>query len=237
MTYQCVLAFGDSTVYGVELADSKNAFPQLVADHFQIPCYNMAWGGGSNFRSLRVLPETLLEHPDALVLFYYTEWQRQEWFCEYRDEEWPCDPHGYSPIGANWLNDGVPDTLAQHIKTWIRCFDSDTSQYNNFREYNAMFTVQTLCRAYAKRLIHIFGFARSIHDKVKHQQIILDHLDRDAILKFPGATWSQDGWNLGYGNFYEWAGRQKFPMGEKRHYLEPAHEALCDLILQHLDQL
>lgn len=234
MTYSCVLAFGDSTVAGVELADVQSAFPHLVAQHLGIPCHNMAWGGGSNYRSLRLLPETLLRYPGALVLFYYTNWQRTEWFCEDRDPSWPCDPTGYTPIGSNWVNDGVPSSLERYIKTWITNFDSDPTEHNNYREYNAMFTVQTLCQALAADYVQIFGFADGIHNKTAQQQIILDNLDRKHWLRFPGNVWSDTGWNLGHGNFYEWAGHHGFSMG-KSHYLEPAHRAMAELIIKHLE--
>ena len=99
--FESVLAFGDSHVAGCELANKYSledylsgsitieqadasgkelAFPKLVAEHLNVPCYNYAMSGGSNPRSLRLLIQAVQTHPHSLVLFSYTSTDRSEMY-------------------------------------------------------------------------------------------------------------------------------------------------------------
>ncbi len=118
--FESVLAFGDSTPAGCELAgnlekfrtkeyktgkvsieevDSPGkllAFPQIVADHFNVPCYNYAMTGGSNDRSLRLLTKAVQDHPNSLVLFGYSWTDRTEFY--YPPGGIGCDNDNFSKL-------------------------------------------------------------------------------------------------------------------------------------------
>jgi len=239
MRFDCILAFGDSTVAGTELDNDvfyeakHKSFPAILGQRLGIPVHNFAWPGGSNDRSFRLLPEKLLQHPNSLVIFFYTEWSRNEYFRPDLPDYLPSDDTGYSPLGLSWLHESVSPTTKDLVTTYYKNFYHDTQEYNNYRQYNMMLMVQMLCQKYAKDFIHVFGFPACLTDKVDKQKIILDQIDRSKILKFPGETWSTDGWNLSYGNLIEWVEKNKFPIGLS-HMLLLSHEKLADLIESHL---
>ena len=107
--YDFVLSFGDSTVAGCELitdcvdsdATKPLSFSNQLADKLNIPCINYGWTGGSNDRSLRLLPEALLTYPNSLVLFNYTFPDRAEFFT--LESDFPqVSNEGYTGFGIHW---------------------------------------------------------------------------------------------------------------------------------------
>lgn len=240
MKIQSILALGDSFVTGAELlgptsTEAKHlAFPNLLGNSLKVPVFNYGWAGGSNQRSLRLLPEKLLQHPHSLVLFFHTEHSRTEYFRPDLPQTLPQDETGYSPIGTPWSHPCIDATTRKINDLYYKEFYHDTSRYNNYREYNMLLTVQVLCERYASDYLHIFGFPGSVHQKVSNQQCVLDQIDCSKILKFPSNTWSDEGWNYGFGNLIEWVQKEKFPVG-LTHMLHEGHRALAELILAHLN--
>ena len=239
MKIKSVLALGDSFVAGAELLGTTSteakhlAFPALLGSALKVPVFNYGWSGGSNQRSIRLLPEKLLQHPNSLVLFFYTEHNRAEYFRPDLPSTLPTDETGYSPIGIPWSHHCIDARTRDLNKLYYKNFYHDTSCYNNYREYNMLLTVQIFCERYASNYLHIFGFPGSLHQKVSGQQCVLDQIDCSKILKFPSNTWSDEGWNYGFGNLIEWVKDKKFPVGST-HMLHEGHRALSELILAHL---
>jgi hypothetical protein len=237
--FDSILAFGDSFVAGAELdgptssSVKDKAFPAILGRMLQIPVYNFGWSGGSNQRSVRILAETLLAYPNSLVLFFYTDHARNEYFRPDLPSHLPEDPTGYSPLGPGWDHSSIDMDCRKLNRLYYENFYHDTTEYNNYREYNMLLQVQLICEKYSKDYVQIFGFPGSLNEKVNSQQSVLAAVDRSKILRFPGKLWSNDGWNLGYGNLIEWVKESGYPTGYA-HMLHEGHQALANLLLEHL---
>lgn len=165
--FTSVLAFGDSNVAGAELSNySKDdyvrgtayiedldqpgkalAFPQIVADHFNVPCYNYALTGGSNTRSMRLLPQALKDHPNSLVLFGYTCTDRTEIYIPDSGFFRGRDKDNFLQVGMQWHNIGMNHILNDaYIKLFLR-------EYNNLDQL--AFYVENSCKIHAAAYIHI----------------------------------------------------------------------------------
>ena len=103
--------------------------------------------------SLRLLPEALLKHPDSLVLFTYTSFDRTEFFT--LDQSVPqVKSEGYMPVGINWT---IVDSGEQHRylnSLYLKeCYNS-TEKDNRYRIYNTILTVELLCKKFSKEIIY-----------------------------------------------------------------------------------
>lgn len=169
--FNSVLAFGDSHVAGCELSNEYNlddylsgritieqadaagkelAFPNIVANTLDIPCYNYAMSGGSNARSLRLLIQAVQEHPNSLVLFGYTSTNRSEVY--YPSGGLGCDSSNFLQLGVQW--EGV-------FKNSINDFYiKNLHLYNNLKEL--MFCVDNICTGYATDYIHLPLFPEEV---------------------------------------------------------------------------
>jgi len=230
MTYKNVLAFGDSTTAGCELANTVNweetkklSFPNQLADMLGVPCYNYSWPGGSNDRSLRLLPEALLSYPDSLVLFTYTSFDRTEFFT--KDPTLPQSADGYSGLGTCWLKVQSSKFHQALNNTYLKDFYTDTDPYNRYKVYNMMLMVQLLCKSYAKNFVHIFLYNRLLLSPV-YQESVYKELDTKHIHQFDFAQenvhWDSN--NEGYGSLNYWARMKKYPFCPGGHIGQLAHD-------------
>lgn len=82
MTFKNVIAFGCSWTQGYGLQDESNAYPALVAKHYDIPCINLAEPGASLMSISWTLNNFLNENDlkDSLVLVGLTFDSRHSWF-------------------------------------------------------------------------------------------------------------------------------------------------------------
>jgi len=173
--FNSVLAFGDSSVTGCELfhpiekfysreymtgqvtlaeldAPGKlMSFPQMVADHFNVPCYNYGMTGSSNNRSLRLLTQAVQDHPNSLVLFAYGPTNRTEFY--HPEGGLGCDEDNFFQTG--------PNNFDLHIN---RQFLEIVHPYNNLKEI--MTCVDAICRLHAKDFLHLHLFTIDNEDEV-----------------------------------------------------------------------
>jgi hypothetical protein len=233
LIFDSIVAFGDSTTAGCELVDSVNweetkklAFPNTLAKKFLVPCYNYSWPGGSNDRSIRLLPEKLLQHPNSLVLFCYTSFDRTECFYPktQRDIDIPDAGDQYIPLGVNWKN---VDTHIEHKKLnelYIKHFYNSRVAYNNYKEYNSLLMVQILCERFAKYFVQIFLYSDLIHPP-DFQSEVFKAVDKKYIYTFDTAhdfPWQTN--NQGFGNLYDWAKWHKYKFCSGGHIGQEAHD-------------
>jgi hypothetical protein len=186
INFESVLAFGDSTPAGCELdgnlekfkskayktgkvhledldeAGKLLAFPQIVADHFGVPCYNYAMTGGSNDRSLRLLTQAVQDHPNSLVLFGYSETIRTEFY--YPEGGIGCDKDNFFQAG--------PENFDTHMN---RKYLEICHPYNNLKEL--MFCVDSICRLHAKDFLHLPLFGKHWGDEVPNVANVIDFGD------------------------------------------------------------
>lgn len=235
--YNSILAFGDSTTAGCELilgsvdwkATKKLSFSNILADKLGIPCYNYAWPGGSNDRSLRLLPEIILEHPNSLVLFTYTSFDRTEFFIPNltTNNDIPDSGDQYCPIGINWVR---VNTHQRHkdLNTWyLENLHHSRTGFNNYKEYNMLLTVQLICEKYAANYLQIFLYPGLINPP-NFQSSIFKAIDKNRIYKFDTANdfhWTDN--NNGFGNLSQWASWHKYEFCPGGHIGQRAHHAFA----------
>ena len=231
MIYQQVLAFGDSTTAGCELipgsedweATKELSFPNQLAKKLSIPCVNYAWPGGSNDRSLRLLPEALLQYPNSLVIFTYTSFDRTETFTLESDLP-QVRKEGYTGLGACWSIVKTNTKHQQLNRLYLENFCTDASKHNRYREYNMMLTVQLLCKAYAANYFQIFLYNQTI-DPPDFQQEVFEQLDSKHIFQFDHSqsiSWREN--NVGYGSLNNWAAKQGYKFCPGGHIGQQAHD-------------
>ena len=247
MKYKSIIALGDSHVAGCELVEDNlisqylsgkisleemdnatkpYAYPQYVADKLSIPCYNYSLSGGSNERSLRILPEAIAEHPDSLVLFGYTAQNRREFYYDDAGKVLGRDSSNYLQAGVQWYNNGATDVAKQHGIThpFNNYFVEEMLRWNQ-GDHTSILNAMCYAQGIAFDIVHIFLF-RDLYDS---KNVINKIIDTSKILDFDCNC------NDGYGNYQLWAnnkGFTKLPMG---HYGIEAHQQLGDMILNHLN--
>jgi hypothetical protein len=230
--FKSVLAFGDSHVAGCELSDiselvkylkgsisleeadapgKKLAFPQIVADKLNIPCYNYSMSGGSNDRSLRLLIKALQEHPNSLVLFGYTNTDRTEFYYPKPGLYLGRDDNNFIQVGMQWYGEiakVIKSTKMQHPVNDM-FVNNLLYPYNNLNDM--MFIVDNLCTLNATKVFHLPLFP---------EEISVDEID---IVDFEGQ-----------GNYTNWCIHNKFTQLPMLHYGQDAHQALAELILKEI---
>jgi hypothetical protein len=250
--FESVIAFGDSHTSGCELIEDdaiveqvlsgkigidfaeddtkKLAFPQLVADQLNIPCYNFAMSGGSNDRSFRLLPKIVSENPNSLVLFCYTAIERFEFY--YPDEGYFIgrDATDYQQVGLQWYSNffdplGKPCKFMNPInQLYVENF-MRVNEKENSRIMNMMVYTQSLCNSHALDLKHIF----LCPDLIRYENYSTWNLvDKTKILSFGGHS------NCGYGSYLEWCENQNYKKLTFGHYDKQAHIELATKILETL---
>jgi hypothetical protein len=226
--FDCVLAFGDSHVVGMETIDdliclpgSTNhdikhsdeltkdlAFPNLVATHFGVPCYNYAMSGGSNARSLRLLTQVIHQHANCLVLFGYTSAGRTEFYMPereeflFRDEDFVQFIPGV--LGPEW------DSQQELYKMYFKYLYHPR---NTLPEY--IFCVDSICQTHATAYLHIPLFPEI--DTACVSPVIKN------MLNFENTN-----------NYLDWCAKKNFVPRLYQHYGAEAHQALAQLIIQQL---
>jgi len=235
LTYDYVLAFGDSTTAGCELIPNSEdwdstkllSFPNQLANKLNIPCINFAWPGGSNDRSLRLLPEALLTYPNSLVLFTYTSFDRTEFFA--LNNSFPqVKREGYTGLGICW---NIVQTVPQHQelnKLYLKYFFEDTSNHNRYKSYNMLLTVELLCKQYSANFLQIFLYD-SLLLTPDYQKSVYEAIDQSHIYKFDFAndniTWRLN--NNGFGSLAHWAKSKKYSFCPGGHIGQQAHDSFA----------
>jgi hypothetical protein len=228
--YDAVLAFGDSHVAGCELGDLSDlvkylkgtisledvdaqskllAFPQRVADHLKIPCYNYSMSGGSNSRSLRLLVKAIQEHPNSLILFGYTSTDRTEFYYPEPGLFLGRDNDNFIQVGMNWygrINRLIKNTKMRHPVNDI-FVENLLYPRNNLNEI--MFIVNAICNS---KVIHLPLFPEQIPTI-------------DNVFDFEGHT-----------NYTDWCKANGFKQLPMLHYGLEAHTGLAELIIKDLTQ-
>ena len=232
--YRSIIAFGDSHVAGCELADialvnkylsglstleesdsntKQFAFPQLVANKLNIPCYNYAISGGSNERSLRKLIKAVQDHPDSLVLFGYTSTDRKEFYYPDNGLFLGRDSDNFIQVGPQWEQTSENQTFKifqsksnskiQHPinKQFVEKF---LRHYNNIDDI--MFCVNSICILHSKNVLHI-----PLYDSV--------FSNKENVLDFEKKH-----------NYLQWCEFKNFKRMQLGHYGHDAHKDLAELI-------
>lgn len=233
--YKQILAFGDSVVFGDELTEFYNpavqntlAFPGIVGQELGVPVINCAMIGGSNVRSLRLLPEMLLSYPDSLVLFCYTSFDRSEFYLPTAGKDIPNDRF-HVPLGINFTGVDTGQEHCTYNDIYLKYFCHPVHEKFNWREYNALFTVQTFCEQYAADYRQIFLYGDMIFKHSLEQSIILEHIDQEKIIQFGNF---HD--NISKGSVYSWLYQQNANFCSGGHPDQQAHQLIAKHILDQL---
>ena len=195
-----------------------------------IPCFNYAMSGGSNDRSIRLLSEALLDHPNSLVLFCYTSPERGEFYYPDKGNFLGRDENNYLQVGIQWYGQINKVAVDEYncVNPINDIFVEKILRINhteNSRVYNMMQYVELTCEKYALDYRHILLYPNLItYTKSK----TWDSLDRTKILTLAGFT------NEGYGCYFEWLDRHNFKKAPFDHFKEDAHAAIANKILETL---
>ena len=241
MKYDYLLAFGDSTTAGCELIpDStdweeakKLSFPNQLANKLNIPCINFAMPGGSNDRSLRLLPEALLKYPNSLVLFTYTMFDRTEFFTA--DDSIPQDDTGYTGVGITWKSVKSNNKHQNLNNLYLKYFYNNTNDYNRYKSYNMLLMVQLLCKQYAKHFLEIFLYDQLLLTP-DYQALVYEQIDKSHIFSFDYARVDSD-WqtnNEAHGSLQQWAKRSNYDFCPGGHIGQQAHDTFAIELYNHL---
>ena len=230
--FNSVLAFGDSHVAGCELSDlselvkylkgtisleeadapgKKLAFPQIVADHLNIPCYNYSMSGGSNARSLRLLVKAIQEHPNSLVLFGYTSTDRTEFYYPKEGLFLGRDNDNFIQVGMQWYGEIADLIKSTKMKHPVNDIFVNNLLYPHSNINDMMFIVDNLCTLNATKVFHLPLFP---------EEIQVDDID---VFNFEKS-----------GNYVDWCTANKFKQLPMLHYGQDAHNALAKLIIKDL---
>lgn len=231
MSYDYVIAFGGSHVAGCELITGSNdwdetkklSFPNTLANKLNVPCINVSWPGGSNDRSLRLLPELLLSHKNSLVLFGHTIYDRTEFFT--LDNSLPQNQEdGYYALGIGWAQ---VKTNARHQylnKLYYTEFYEDPSNYNRYKLYNTILSVQLICDKFAKNYMQFFQDDSILLSPV-YQKDVYEAIDKSKIHQFDFAndniSWENN--NEGFGSLVHWAKMKNYEFCTGGHIGQEAH--------------
>jgi hypothetical protein len=227
--FKSVLAFGDSHVAGCELSNEatltdylsglisleqadaggrKLAFPSIVANKLDIPCYNYAISGGSNQRSIRKMIQAVQQHPNSLVIFGWTCTDRYEFYYPDEGAFLGRDDDNYIQVGMQWYG------LIQSVPARIKHPINDVFVKNILRPVSNLddlkFIVDNVATLNSKAIRHVPLFPESVFS------------DMDDVV------------NLHGGNYLDWCAEQKFERLPFLHYNQDAHNALADIILESL---
>jgi len=236
MTYDYVLAFGDSTVAGAELILNSTdwektkllTFSNQLANKLDVRCINYGFPGGSNDRSLRLLPEALLSYPNSLVLFAHTTDDRTEFFTN--DKNLPRTQVsgkdiGDTPIVENYV--GYGNCFANLRKmvgpkhhdlntTYLRDFLDFSDHHNRYKLYNRFLSVQLLCQNYAADFVQICLYpSRYAPYDLAFQQVIYDKIDKNKFYNFD---------NQLTGDLQTWAKNKNYAFCPGGHIGQEAHD-------------
>jgi len=231
--FSSVLAFGDSNVAGCELGDlsqvmmdnyfqckitmeemdeywKKFAFPQIVADKLNIPCYNYSLSGGSNERSLRLLTTAIQQHPNSLVLFGYTSTDRTEFYYPEHGSFYGRDKDNFLQVGMQWEHGIQAFTKMTHPINSL-FVDKFLYPYNNLDQI--IYIVNALCKVNNTRVINLPLFPW-FHETIS---------TLDNVFDFEG-----------HGNYMDWGVNNNFKPTARQHFKQDAHNKLAELIIKQL---
>jgi hypothetical protein len=253
--FDSVLAFGDSHVAGFEITDpiplleqyqnkkitleeldtenKKFAFPNIVAEKLNIPCFNYSLTAGSNNRSLRLLPQAVLEHPNSLVLFCYSSVDRSEFYRPENDNFYGKDLYGYLQVGMHLYHppESAKDEFTNSMKKTMKMDINDfyvenilTVEKDENNILNLMFYVEQICKNYSKDFRHLLlngNLLNSVPD------LFSNNLCRDKIINFENSS------NSGHGSFFDFCS-ERFDKRLYGHFGIDAHQAVAKKIIDSL---
>ena len=234
-TYKSILAFGESHIAGCELGghklledfmsgkisledmDSKTrdlSFPSILAKKLNIPCFNFALSGGSNERTLRLLPTALTNHPDSLVIVGYSERFRKELYFPDKGNFSVRDTNDYVQLGMHLYKGKLANPINKlFVEELLRYDKTDYTEITN-----AMFYIDQSCND----VLHVF--------------INGDVYKRTDIVNSNNILDCQTDGNDGYGNFDNWCKLKGYKQTAMNHYPIEAHSEFADFILLKLGQ-
>lgn len=251
-----ILAFGASHVAGYQLlpVDYKKlqygavsldeiddqtktlAFPQQLANLLDIPCINYARTGASEDRSLRLLPEALIQYPNSLVIFAWNTIHRAEFFYPDNGKFLSRDKQGYLQVGLQWNDsDSWWSRLGSYLEKtnnplnniFLKKFFRPTDGINNYKLFNNMLYFETMCKQYAADYRHFF-ISNDIVVDAHLQTILWDSLDKSKLIKFGIDS------NLGYGSYVSYHDQKKSIKLDQGHYNLEAHKHTARYIYETL---
>jgi hypothetical protein len=229
--YKSILAFGDSFFAGCELLENwehnhefvsihqadqytkKLAFPQLLANKLDIPCYNYAMSGGSNARSMRNLFQAIQEHQstisDSLILFGYTSTDRYEFYDHDLAPDQYCyfnqDQDNFIQIQSALVSKNTAHPMSQNFLKYCGHGYQNTDQL--------MFYVEAACKQHSVDCVHVPLFP---YETLCHTP--------EHLFMFDGCL-----------NYLDWATQHQFARHKYGHFDQQSHQVLSDMLFQYLN--
>jgi hypothetical protein len=251
-----ILAFGASHVAGYQLlpvdysklqdgklsldtvddASKMLAFPQHLANLLDIPCINYARTGSSDDRSLRLLPEALIQNPNSLVIFAWNTIHRTEFFYPDTGKFTARDRQGYLQVGVQWgdkeswwsrLGRYFEKTNNPLNKLFLKKIFRPTDGINNYKLFNSMTYFEAVCKQYAAEYRHFF-ISDDIVTDIHLQKELWDAIDKNKLISFGSTS------NMGYGSYTSYNDQRNFEKLDQGHYNLEAHKNMAKYIYENL---
>jgi|688.fasta_scaffold118613_2 hypothetical protein len=199
------------------------AFSSVLGKLLNIPVYNFAMSGGSNDRSLRLLPNKLLEHPNSLVIFGWTHSDRTEIYYPKDSFVFARDKDLYLQLGMQWYQDSRFKNQLPINNIYVEEF-LQIENNNNEKILNQMFYVDSVCKNYASEYIQILGSNNLISSNYKN---MLDIVGK-KILKIDNDQ------NQGYGSYYQFCLDRNYKRQPFGHFDKIAQENFAHYVFNNL---
>lgn len=202
------------------------AFPNVLANRYKIPCTNYAMSGGSTDRSIRLLPQALANNPNSIVLFSFNNIDRSEIFYP-KETKCPAkDSTDYVQVGINWVAKQTASLRLFHFLNrrtehplndlFLKKFSYSPAGHNNYKIFNSMLYVESLCKLHAVDFRYFF-IGKDVITDIHLQSEIWNLIDKTKIIKLPGNS------NQGYGSYVEFHTLNNSVGVGQGHYDKQAH--------------
>ena len=208
-----LLTVGDSFTYGEELADSRSAWPNLLANKFGYELTNLAKPGSGNTRMVRHCVEQVNNYD--VVIIAWSHFARIEM----------ADENGFYDL---WPGGGTLPHKAYSQWRWeiIEYFTRHHNDDYLYRQYLLnIILLQNFLQSSGKRylMLDAFGNHQANERTSVTNQDLLDQIDPTYYVGWPNQS------------MMEWT--YEVEQGPHGHFLEQGHQIVSDKIYAFMDRL
>jgi len=224
-----IVSFGDSFIFGSEIKNNTHgqlAWPGLAAKQLGVEYETLAVPGCGNENITRQILSYFSNNPanNVIAVINWTWGARWDFYIP-NVEKWitlglTCVPSKLENI--------VSDSEAKRIIDFYRDYPGHSTLWDKFRTLHTIYTAQQYLKSLGVVSVQTY-MDYEMWDQTWHSPDYvqsLQQLTQESLLNFEGK------------NFLDWSRENNFFVTDIGwHPLEQAHEAACELWINHYDQL